>query len=55
MQATVRLKQIKNTGTVEHQVRTMIFDVEPIKSKGTELHIHLDGFSEKLIYKYPEK
>ncbi len=55
MQATVRLKQVKKSGKVASQTKTMIFDVEPMKASGTELHIKLDGYSEKLIYKYSEK
>jgi len=54
-QATVRLKQVKKSGEVGTQTKTMIFDVEQMKSNGTELHIKLDGFSDKLVYKYSEK
>ncbi len=54
-QATVRLKQIKKTGKIDTQTKTMVFDVEPMKSNGTELHIKLDGYKEKIIYKYSEK
>lgn len=54
-QATVRLKQIKKSGKVGTQTKTMVFDVEPMKTKGTELHIKLDGYKEKIVYKYAEK
>jgi len=54
-QATVRLKQVKKSGKVDTQSKTMVFDVEPMKSNGTELHIKLDGYNEKIIYKYSEK
>ncbi len=54
-QATVRLKQVKKSGEVGTQTKTMVFDVEPMKSNGTELHIKLGGFPDKIVYKYSEK
>lgn len=54
-QATIRLKQIKKSEKQTTQTKTMIFDVEPMKSNGTELHLKLDGFPDKIIYKYSEK
>ncbi len=54
-QATVRLKQVKKSGEVGTQTKTMIFDVASMKSNGTELHIKLDGWPDKIIYKYSEK
>lgn len=54
-QATVRLKQVKKSGKIATQTKTMVFDVEPMKTKGTELHIKLDGYKEKIVYKYAEK
>ena len=55
MQATVRLKQVKKSGEVGTQTKTMIFDVAQMKAGGTELHITLAGYPDKIVYKYSEK
>ena len=55
MQATVRLKQVKKSGKEGIQTKTMVFDVAPMKANGTELHIKLAGYPDKIIYKYSEK
>lgn len=52
MQANVKLKQYKAEGIESIQTKTLVFDVTPMKASGSELHIKVENFPDKLVFKY---